>query len=168
MRDVSVIKQKRDELKEELKFVNEKRKSLGRWTDMCDYDKKIFAHLTDSVKTITTQINALEYILNEDTELNDWYPRYARISKEDIFGTKESIIPHKDSEMLVKLAKEIVKTLNYPDIDIDINVSCDSNPKKMIENIRKTMDEIKLPPPKNCYPTLFQDKRPQGEVRREW
>jgi hypothetical protein len=93
MRDVQVIKDKRNQLRDELvKFTAVKEDAFPkgtRYSELSDYDRQLYNYTMGCINSLRNQINALEYVLNEDTELNDnTRPYPSQVS----FGiTKESV-----------------------------------------------------------------------------
>lgn len=94
MRAVEVVKQKRNQLRNELaKFMNAKNVKYPtptKYYDLEAYDRHEFSYIMGCISSLRNQINALEFVLNEDTELNDYtkpYPsqRDCGVSKEKVF-----------------------------------------------------------------------------------
>lgn len=98
MRDVSVVKEKRDELVKELgrfmKFKNENYTGFD-FSSLSAHQRREYSYIMSTMGDLRGQINAIEYVLNEDTELRDatWvsspYLREKGITKEDILGSKK-------------------------------------------------------------------------------
>ena len=72
MRDVEIVKNMRNALDSELtRFIDRKKELFnGRpFPELGDYDKKVFSFISTSVNKLTIQINALNFVLNEDTQI---------------------------------------------------------------------------------------------------
>lgn len=84
MRDLSVVKEKRNELRSELvnciKKVKEMQVDEKTFRDLSQYDQQVYIYLDRTVQRLRTQINALEFVLNEDTEIADAFAD--RVSRE--------------------------------------------------------------------------------------
>lgn len=97
MRAVDVIKEKRNQLRNELsKFLivkNMKYPSPTKYTNLDDYDRYEFSYIMSCVNSLRNKINTLEFVLNEDTEINDCTPYHSQrergISKESVFDNLE-------------------------------------------------------------------------------
>lgn len=94
MRAVDVVKEKRNQLRDELaRFINAKELKYQApiiYTDLNDYDRQEFSYIMGCINSLRNQINALEFVLNEDTELKNYtnpYPRQKEmgITKENVF-----------------------------------------------------------------------------------
>lgn len=93
MRAVDVVKLKRDELRNDLaKFMsakNAKYPSPTRYNELNEYDKYEYSYILKSMENLRTQINALEFVLNEDTYMDDCTISYHK--HRDLGITKESV-----------------------------------------------------------------------------
>lgn len=93
MRAVDVVKEKRNQLKNDLaKFMdakNEKYSTTKRAMDLDGYERHEFSYIIGCITDLRTQINTLEFVLNEDTELRDCTIAYA--TQRDLGITKEKV-----------------------------------------------------------------------------
>jgi hypothetical protein len=94
MRYVETVKEKRDELKAEMeRFLALKDKQFSHlpYRELSTESKKKFGYIMGTISVLKTQINALEYVLNEDTELEDrTKPSMAyNFTKEELFAELE-------------------------------------------------------------------------------
>lgn len=97
MRDLSVVKETRNELRSELvnciKKVKEMQVDEKTFRDLSQYDQQVYIYLDRTVQRLRTQINALEFVLNEDTEIADAFADRAaekhKINKETVFNAPE-------------------------------------------------------------------------------
>lgn len=77
MRSLEAVKKKRDELKAELeKFIQAKHDSKkAHWglpqADLSALEKAEYIYIMRSIYELRNQINCLDFVLNEDTEMND-------------------------------------------------------------------------------------------------
>lgn len=74
MRDLKAVKDMRDSLRNDFaKLMDAKNEmnKLGGFIDMNEYDKKKFGYLLTTISKLNIQINALTFVLNEDTEIFD-------------------------------------------------------------------------------------------------
>jgi hypothetical protein len=90
MRDVSIVKRKRNQLKEEVEqFKNLKEKlfpSSISYRDLDPEEKKKYGYIQSTIGGLNTQINTLEFVLNEDSEIRDvTEPRFYDFTKEELF-----------------------------------------------------------------------------------
>ncbi len=86
MRAVDIVKEKRNQLRNELvRFLNAKEikyPTPTNYKELDEYNRHEYSYIMGCVNSLKTQINALEFVLNEDTELNDYskpYPRQEEI-----------------------------------------------------------------------------------------
>ncbi|MDM5370566.1 hypothetical protein QUF96_03105 [Bacillus bombysepticus] len=89
MRDVAVVKQTRDELRAEYNRCLAKRIEITRnriYDELETYEKDKVSTLFHVMKTLQDQINAFEFVLNEDTELISPFRRRYKTTREEIFG----------------------------------------------------------------------------------
>lgn len=95
MRDVEVVKQMRDDLRDKMiELIDLRIVKYGasvRHPDLPPYDQKVFSYLMGATNKLKTQINTLEFVLNEDTMLNDATDTLSS-SLREMGCTKESII----------------------------------------------------------------------------
>lgn len=94
MRAVEVVKDKRNQLRIDLEnFLNaknEKYPNPTKFQELDDYDRYEFSYIMGCIANLRIQINALEFVLNEDTEFSDCTipnrtQRDYGVSKEKIF-----------------------------------------------------------------------------------
>ena len=72
MRDIATVKETRDKLRNEILALLDLRRELSNGIMNADeYGKRSYGYLINTVTKMKAQINALEYVLNEDTELED-------------------------------------------------------------------------------------------------
>lgn len=86
MRNIEIIKQKRNELSSLRKSAVEKRHELQgeiAWKDLSDDNKRLWMSLTDAIAGYLYQINTLNFILNEDVELMNPLWRYKSLTECD-------------------------------------------------------------------------------------
>ncbi len=96
MRDVAIVKEQRNELREELakciKRVKDMQVDEKSFKELSQYDQQVYVYLDRTVQKLRMQINALEFVLNEDTELIDPYKDRAaeklQITKETVFNAE--------------------------------------------------------------------------------
>lgn len=93
MRAVEIVKDKRNQLRDELvAFIDAKNAKYPvptNYKDLGEYEKQEFSYLMSCIHSLRVQINALEFILNEDTEIMDYttinsHQREYGISKESV------------------------------------------------------------------------------------
>jgi hypothetical protein len=101
MRDLTIIKDKRNELRDSLALCHNRRKSstdnnLKGFNDMGEWDKEAYIYLVKVMEKLTTQINVLEFVLNEDTNIADALSYYSRgmnilgINRESVFKEEKN------------------------------------------------------------------------------
>lgn len=100
MRSVDVVKQKRNELRSDmenfLEVKNRKYPAPTRYYELDGYDKHEFNYIMNCINNLRNQINALEFVLNEDTELTDYTISFSPthkelgITKEKVFSSIEN------------------------------------------------------------------------------
>lgn len=98
MRDVNIIKEKlnilRDELEKFLNTKNIKYPTLTIYDNLNDFDRHEFSYIMGCINSLKNQINVLEFVLNEDVEITDYTTPYPRqracgISKEIVLKIKQ-------------------------------------------------------------------------------
>ncbi|WP_059102944.1 hypothetical protein [Shouchella shacheensis] len=108
MRDVAIVKQQRNVLREELgKCVNkvkEMQVDEKSFKELDQHDQQVYIYLDRTMQKLRTQINTLEFVLNEDTKLIDpYFDRAAEklnINKDTLFSAKK---PEEEEEGSYKL-----------------------------------------------------------------
>lgn len=73
MRDVNAVKETRNKLRNELSDFIVARKNFYQKeiAGKKEYDKTLYGYIISSIDRLSIQINTIEYILNEDTEIGD-------------------------------------------------------------------------------------------------
>lgn len=93
MRNVNVVKAKRDELREDLAIFIKVRENkfplMAKYTELPEYDRKLYSYIQSCIGNLKRKINALEFVLNEDTEMTDGTTPFP--SHKEIGITKELI-----------------------------------------------------------------------------
>ncbi|SDC74947.1 hypothetical protein [Shouchella lonarensis] len=113
MRDVTIVKQQRNVLREELgKCINkvkEMKVDEASFKQMSQHEQQVYIYLDRTMQRLRTQINALEFVLNEDTQLADpYFDRAAEkleISRETIFGGAKKPVPAGEGDYNLDMSK---------------------------------------------------------------
>jgi hypothetical protein len=114
MRSVLTVKEQRNILREELgKCINkvkEMKVDEQSFKNMSQHEQQVYIYLDRTMQRLRTQINALEFVLNEDTELIDPYADRAaeklNINRDSIFNAKPAKAEEGDYELdMSKLEK---------------------------------------------------------------
>lgn len=76
MRDLSVVKQTRDNLRDEMRELLELREKAYKdgwrgFKDLGAFDRQVFSYMSNAIGMLQEQINTLGFVLNEDTELKN-------------------------------------------------------------------------------------------------
>lgn len=107
MRNVSVVKEQRNILREELgKCINkvkEMKVDEQSFKQMNQHDQQVYIYLDRTMQRLRTQINTLEFVLNEDSQLADPYADRAaeklNINRSSIFESKPAKSESGDYEL---------------------------------------------------------------------
>ncbi|MFB4213062.1 hypothetical protein ABC345_16520 [Shouchella sp. 1P09AA] len=106
MRDVSTVKEQRNILREELgKCINkvkEMKVNEESFKQMDQHEQQVYIYLDRTMQRLRTQINALEFVLNEDSQLADPYADRAaeklNINRNSIFESKPAETKKEDGD----------------------------------------------------------------------
>ncbi|WEG18582.1 hypothetical protein PQ478_08870 [Alkalihalophilus pseudofirmus] len=94
MRAVEAVKEKRNQLRSELEMFIEakdiKYPTPTKFTDLNEYEGNEFSYIMGCINSLRNQINALEFVLNEDSEIVDYTVPYPRQSEAGV--TKEKVV----------------------------------------------------------------------------
>jgi hypothetical protein len=85
MRDLVTVKEARNNIRNNLVRSTRKRDEISDgkpYKELSEYNQEVYIFLTKAIDIMKIQINSLEFVLNEDTNLND--PYYSRGRKFDI------------------------------------------------------------------------------------
>lgn len=99
MRDVRFVKEHRDALKEERhKFVMAKERLFPyptTYRDISQEERPKLSYIIQTLRNLDIQINALEFVLNEDTHIQDATEHFAQnnFTKEDLFEEDSKSCP---------------------------------------------------------------------------
>ncbi len=107
MRNVATVKEQRNILREELgKCINkvkEMKVDEQSFKQMEQQEQQVYIYLDRTMQRLRTQINALEFVLNEDTQLVDPYADRAaeklNINRESIFSSNPAKSENGDYEL---------------------------------------------------------------------
>ncbi|AIC95848.1 MULTISPECIES: hypothetical protein [Shouchella] len=113
MRDVSIVKEQRNILREELgKCINkvkEMKVNEESFKQMDQHEQQVYIYLDRTMQRLRTQINALEFVLNEDSQLADPYADRAaeklNINRNSIFGTKPTAVKKEDGDYELDMSR---------------------------------------------------------------